>query len=424
MTAGISTRERPAGWLQALRRPPVPASPSLRGWRDAASQASLAALGAVLPFSPAGVSVMLAVLLLLALCSAGTLWRTQAWREPVAAIGLVLLGYIGLHTLLVGPWTWAGLSVINKYHELLLFPVVLAILVSTSRRQPFLWGLAAGSLGYALAHWLTPWLPDLADELAPKRISAGFCLAVSAYVLLHEKGRLAWLWRAIAAVLALTVVLRIEGRTGHVVLLVLAVWTVWRLRPGRWRWPATVGTGAAVILLTLASPPVQHRILETWTDLASMRLDSDSSTSVRLALLTNGWTVAASHQPFGVGYSRYAQFHEPVARERLAREPGWRPERESWAVLSNNPHNEYLMQLACGGLPALTLFLGWLLAPGLRRDRADRVPPAVVGVVVAFAIGCMFNSLLLDFVEGHFYVAVLAFLIARERRATLPPSPT
>ena len=424
MIAWSSTQARPFPWLQVFRRPAVPASAPLQGWRDAATQAALAALGLVLPYSPAGVSMLLGVLLLIALCSAGTLRRTDAWREPAAIIGLLLFAYIALHTLLEGPWTLAGVSAVNKYHELLLFPVLLALIGSTTRPQAFLWGLAAGSLGYAIAHWLSPWLPLLELELAPKRISAGFCLAVSAYLLLHEKGRWVWWWRGVAALLAFTALARIDGRTGHVVLLLLAVWTVWRQSPRNWRLPAAGVVGVIVVLVALASPPVNKRLKETWADIASMRLDTGTSTSIRLALLTNGWTVAAAHQPLGVGYGRYVEFHEPVARQRLSREPGWKPDHNgAWEVLSNNPHNEYLMQLACGGLPALVLFLGWLAAPALRRDPDGRAPPALVGVVIAFGFACLFNSLLLDFVEGHYYMAVLAFLLARERRASFPPPP-
>lgn len=422
MIAWSSMQTRPFPWLQALRRPAVPASAPLQGWRDAVTQAALAGLGLVLPYSSAGVSMLLGVLLLIALCSIGTMRRTEAGREPTAALGLLLFAYIALHTLLDGPWTLDGVSAVNKYHELLLFPVLLAMMCSTTRPQTFLWGLAAGSLGYAVVHWLSPWLPALEAELAPKRISAGFCLALSAYLLLHEKGRWVWLWRGISALLAVTVLTRIDGRTGFVVLLLLAVWTVWRQSPRHWRLPAAGVVGLAMVLVALASPPVSKRLQETWTGIHSMRLDTGTSTSIRLALLTNGWTVAMAHQPLGVGYGRYVEFHEPVARQRLSRESGWKPDHTgAWEVLSNNPHNEYLMQLACGGLPALVLFLGWLAAPALRRDPGGRAPPALGGVVIAFGFACLFNSLLMDFVEGHYYMAVLAFLLARERRATAPP---
>ncbi|TFY99141.1 hypothetical protein EZ313_21455 [Ramlibacter henchirensis] len=384
-------------------------------------QAAMAGLGFVLPFSPAGVAWFMAALLVVALCSLRHVSRTAAWREPTAAIGLLLFAYIALHTAVAGPWTLASVGSVNKYHELLFFPVLLALFAATSRPRAFLWGLGAGTLAYALAHWVAPWFPALSQELAPKRISAGFCLALAAYLMLHQGGRFAWMWRGIAAVLAATVLFRIEGRTGHVVLMLLAIASVWNLRPGRWRMPAAVGACVALVLVAFNAPPVQTRMKETLSGLSTMRMGAETSTSIRLALLANGWTIAAAHQPLGVGFSRYAEFHEPVARRRLAQEPDWNPQKASWEVFANNPHNEYLMQLACGGVPALALLLAWIAAAAFRRDASGRAPPALTGLVLAFAVGCLFNSLVMDFVEGHFYTVVLAWLLAGERRAAAPP---
>jgi O-antigen ligase len=423
MIVDTSPQAQSLPWLQALRHPPAPAVPRLAGPRDALLQVALVALGLVLPFSPAAVSVLLLLMSFLALFSIEPLRRTAAWREPVAAIGLVLFAYVALHTLLAGPWTPASLSIVNKYHELLLFPVLLALFIVASRPQAFLWGLAAGSLAYALAHWTAAWIPWLGAELGSKRISAGFCLALSAYLLLHERGRLAWLWRCIAAVLALTVLFRIEGRTGHVVLLLVAAVALWRLAPARWRLPATVAGCAALLVVALASPTVQMRLQETIDDLEATRAGPVTSTSIRVGLLANAWSVASAHQPFGVGFARYAEYNEPVARRRIAEELGGDPERALLEVRASNPHNEYLMQLAGGGIPALALLLAWIVAAALRRDASQRAPDALPGVVLAFAFACLFNSLLLDFVEGHFYMAVLAFLLARERRAAAPPAP-
>jgi heptosyltransferase-3 len=46
------------------------------------------------------------------------------------------------------------------------------------------------------------------------------------------------------------------------------------------------------------------------------------------------------------------------------------------------------------------------------------------GIALAFAVGCLFNSMLLDFVEGHFYVALLAWLLAENRYAPQPDEST
>ena len=89
--------------------------------------------------------------------------------------------------------------------------------------------------------------------LGSRRISAGFVLAVCAFlVLMRARGQpRPWPARALAAFLALTVLFAIEGRTGHVVLLVLAVLrrlapqpaalalggAPWPARCWCWRWP-------------------------------------------------------------------------------------------------------------------------------------------------------------------------------------------
>ena len=76
------------------------------------------------------------------------------------------------------------------------------------------------------------------------------------------------------------------------------------------------------------------------------------------------------------------------------------------------------MQLIGGGVISLLLFLAWL---GVTLRQAlharARVSGPLAGMALAFAVGCLFNSMLLDFVEGHFYIALLAWLLAENRYA-------
>jgi O-antigen ligase len=93
-----------------------------------------------------------------------------------------------------------------------------------------------------------------------------------------------------------------------------------------------------------------------------------------------------------------------------------------------NPHNEYLLQFGAGGLPALALFIAWLATAarcGLRADGAGSPHGRLaVGLTLAFACACLFNSMLLDFSAGHFHVALLAWLLAANRHAPAgPPRP-
>jgi O-antigen ligase len=141
-----------------------------------------------------------------------------------------------------------------------------------------------------------------------------------------------------------------------------------------------------------------------------------TSSEIRLRLVRYGAVLANEHYLLGAGYNHYAQIHEQAVR----RDVGASPQADAvlagpW-VRTDNPHAEYLMQLVGGGLVALALFLGWLAAPLCRRDANGRTSTAIAGTVLAFAVGCLFNSLLMDFVEGHFYTALLAWLLARQAR--------
>jgi O-antigen ligase len=140
-----------------------------------------------------------------------------------------------------------------------------------------------------------------------------------------------------------------------------------------------------------------------------------TSTEVRVPLLRVATDVAREHFWAGAGFAAYPQAYAQAAD----RVPDPDPETKPYWGRSDNPHNEYLMQLGAGGVGALALFLlwvGWPMARGVRRGA-----PAAAGVLgcvaAAFAVGCLFNSLLLDFTEGHFYAALLAWGLARRDAA-------
>ena len=138
-----------------------------------------------------------------------------------------------------------------------------------------------------------------------------------------------------------------------------------------------------------------------------------TSTGIRIRLLRNGAEVAADNYLLGTGWRNYADAYERVAIGNGDAPSIWRR--------SENPHNEYLMQLGAGGLPALALFLTWIALPLYAALRPGTQDPRAAGmlacVALAFAAGSLFNSLLLDFTEGHIYAALAAWLLAWRRPA-------
>ena len=402
-------------WMRALRSPRLGPVEPLPRRVEQAGTITLGIMGFMLPGSVAGVSLCMAALLVLTLIAAPRLWRQAPWREPTMAVGLVLLAFIALHTLVTTGWS--GRGAVNRYHELLLAVVLLAWFRAIRGRDAFLWGLTLGGAVLCTLFWVGPFVPSLPpDELELRRISAGFVLAVSSLVLLVESGRMKspWAWRAAALFLALTVLFRIDSRTGHLVMLVLVALAAWLASPPRWRVPAAVSLTALALAIAQLSPVVKERALETWTVLQDPQPDVVTSTGIRRALLGGAVAIAQDHYTTGVGYARYAEAHEATVTKLHGADPAWTEALRAPWVRSSNPHNEYLMQLAGGGVLGLALFLAWLGLPLLRRSAHGRGSLLLTAAVSSFAVSCLFNSALMDFVEGHFYASLLAWLLARQ----------
>lgn len=383
--------------------------------------AALAALGFFLLFSTAGVYWSMAVLLVLAVLAPGRLFRTRPLREPLVVTSLLLFAYIALRTFLLDGWTGESVQAVNKYQELLLIPVLWAFIKVARRPQAFANGLIVGSLVFAALHWLAFVNAQVFDFVFHRRISAGYGLAVCSF-LLFEHARLGKVPRvagyAGAAFLAATLLFANSGRTGYVILFVLMLCAGFRAAPKRAKLPALVLAVLVGIGIGALSPGARYRIAETFRDAegaSAGNISVWSSTGTRIELLRTGADIARQHWAIGTGWVLYSSAFRQAAivRDRLAQD---HPIRTG----GGQPHNEFLLQFGAGGLPALILYLAWLAAPLVGNRESDRSAAwrgAAACVALSFALNSMFNSVLLDFVEGHFYAALIAWLLVRRVEA-------
>jgi heptosyltransferase-3 len=378
---------------------------------------TLAGLGFFLPFSSAGVAIAEFALLLLLFTRPRTTIRGAPWREPVMGIGLALLLYIALHSLVTSGFTMDTVHGINHYQELLLAPVLLTFLQDPRDRRLFLRALMAGAIFLSLCFWAIWFDPTLYD-FGAWRISASFALTICAFVLVvRSRGQeRPWPQRALALFFVLTVLFAINARTGYVLLLLLASCAAWLHSAPRWRWLAAIACPLAVLVVGVHSEAVQRRVQETLA--GSQPADGTgayTSTTTRIELIKLSADLAGRYALAGAGFANYPRAHEEAARQRYG-EKRWSEEPHPIWFHSDNPHSEYVMQLVGGGIVALVLYLAWLGAPLVRAARAS--PPIgglLAGITLAFAVGCLFNSWLLDFMEGHLYVSLLAWLVAESR---------
>ena len=406
---------------KAVQAPALPPAPPLSRPMDNFLCVALGILGFMLPWSSAGTSITLFVLLIFSFIVSPQIWRCAPWRDPIMAAGLVLLAYIIGHTLLVSGFTPATLKAVNRYHELLMAPILLALFRLATRKELFFRCMVIGSLGYAVAHWIGQFVPAVDANLETRRISAGFGMALVAFVLLeqarHRNHR--WVRRIGAAFLALTVLFAVEARTGYLMVLLLAVAAGWLHSPYRWRWRAAMGMLVMVLALAMTSGAVHKRMSDTLGGATPTASGNLTSTGIRLELLRNGLDLASRNFLIGGGFAHYADIHEQAVKSRYGEAAP--PQAQVNWTRSSNPHSEYLMQLVGGGVASLALFLLWLVLPMVRKGPSGHVRASLFGIALAFALGCLFNSLLMDFVEGHLYGALLAWLLAQSSQQ--PPAP-
>jgi len=386
---------------------------------------ALALFGFFATASVAGVYIAQALLLLLAIPLAPSIFRLAPWKSPPMAAGLLLLAYVALHCLWFSGLTHGTLHAINGYQELLFAPLLLALMQLAPDRRVFYRALIAGATVFASIHWVGPLLdqPRLAQFLESRRISAGFGFAICAFMLLTQARTHArpWALRALAAFFAATLLFAAAGRTGYLVLVLLVGVSAWQHSPPRWRWAACLLLPLVVLALASSSSLVKKRVHETIDNAQPTGQVNTTSTGIRVHMLQIASQLVRAHPLIGVGFANYGEAHREAVKHMYADDPErYAQLPETWRFTSN-PHNEYLMQLLGGGIPALALFLTWL---GITLREAWRTRASVgytlCGLCLAFALGCVFNSLLLDFVEGHMYMGLLAWLLSHK---AAPPPP-
>jgi len=277
--------------------------------------------------------------------------------------------------------------------------------------QAFIWAISIQvGMSYAMYFgWLPPGPPGQEWVPLTGRIAYGFFLAYGVYLMLHhairsQSLRPRILWMSLAIISAADLLFLISGRTGHVVLLSLLglllfqYWPRIRAIP---RWPQIgIVLLAIVAIVVLTSPAINSRMQDV--QLAAINPEA-SSIGQRLIFWETSLHIIADQPFLGAGVGSFA--HEYVSHNLKIPD-----------LLADNPHNEYLLIAAQVGVVGLLLFIGMLV---VLFQQSRRLPEtyryAVQGLVVAMAIGCMFNSFLRDHGEGHFFAIFAGILLASVR---------
>lgn len=390
---------------------------STRRFSERTAQWAAVVLGVSIPISVALDNVLLVVVL------AGWLLAgdfRQTWsivgRSRTALGALVLYGLLLAGTLYGDRDAGDAGRTLIKYLDLLFIPLFAVLLHEAPRRRLALQGFSASLvLVLALSYLVAAGVPfpgwmvvgDIANPSVFKQyLTHSILLAFGAFLfaqLALAAPTLAWRasWAIAALVAAANVTLMVQGRTGHLVLAVLALYLGYSWKRWRGLAVAVAVTAACISALLFIPGPFQQRYGLTEGRQQSLQASEWAQTSnrQRLDFYRASLAIIQEHPLLGAGTGGFARAYADNTRG-------------TEAFQTRNPHNEYLniaVQLGLAGLAAL-LYLFWQHWRESARLASPLECHLARGLVLAFAAGCLFNSLLLDHTEGLLYAWLTGLL--------------
>ena len=375
-------------------------------------------LGLTIPVTVAGDSILL-VISIVALATLAVIrykeYLVALAKHPMTQRTTLLFALLALGALYGDRFAGDTGRFLGKYGELLCVPLLLLAFRTASVRSRALHALAASFiivlvLSYAVH---AGWVPPTAQihgypgnaAVFKKDLTHNFLMAYAAFLFLQlgwaaRAPRIRWAWIAVAVLATIDVVLMVRGRTGQLVLFALVLYSGYAWRGWRGFAITLVALGAVAAALVMTPGPFQARVDRTFKEAREWRDESSARdpVSARLDYYRNSVRIIAEH-PLGVGTGGFPKAYEAIIRG-------------TQSPPSVNPHNEYLLiavQIGIVGLIALLwlFYTQWKLAPTLPTALEAHLAR---GLVIAFAIGCIFNSLLLDHTEGLLFAWLTAVL--------------
>jgi len=415
----------------------VPVGPLAAALASRAHRAALwiaVAIGFSIPVSTALDNLL--VLALLACWIAGGHYR-EKWAA-LRANPFVLLP-CGLFLLyLVGSTYSVGdaediLRALDKASVILLIPVLIALNPGKEFRDRALYGFMAAILATLVLSFLL-WMGAVPEggendiikgvrqdpSVFKMHITHGVLMAFGAFAFaLKARGAakrgVKLLLGLAAALAAVNLLFMVHGRTGQLVLLALVVYFV--CSQFRWRGLVVAAAGAAVLTSAgyfAPSSALHERVKTTITEIQDWRAGKPAQPrNMRLESWSNSFEIVQENPLLGVGTGGFAAAYA-------------RQVEGTSMIPVGQPENQYLLttvQLGALGLAALLALFAfqWRLAARL-ATRTDT--DLARGLVVTMAVGCLFNSFLLDHTEALFYAWLSGLLYASLRAVEVDRRPS
>lgn len=383
------------------------------------ARACAIALGFSIPISVALDNLLLMLVLVL--------WiATGEYREKlavalcnrVAVAAITVFGLLAAGLIYSAGGTGAALDALGKYIDLAFVPIF-ANLFREQRTRHCAWLALAFTLALTLilscllSVGKIPESPLFIGDSANPAVFKQYLtqgLMMSFAVLLfgvfacasHSPSR-RYGWSALAVLAVINVAVMSQGRTGQLILVAFALYLVHSV----WSWRgALIAIFVPIVILGALSPriaAINSRFDQAVVEWKNWQPGKAAQTSIgfRLEFYRNSLELVREHPLLGTGTGSFPKVYaEHVAGTAMA--------------ATVNPHNEYLniaVQLGVVGLLAMLylFYMEWRLAPTLATPHERHLAR---GLVITFAIGCLFNSLLMDHAEGLLFAWASGLLFA------------
>lgn len=373
-------------------------------WRI--SGACAVASFALLPISTTLTDVFLVLSILFMLCAGNIKQRIQQiLTNKIARLFLVFFGLYVLGAFYSVAPTHDILKTLTKNSKLLYGALLIPIFVNEKCRKHSLNMLLITLTGIMILSYLkafgvlhlTPRYEDAAvfkSHIQTNFLMAFYCYLLAMKIIDDQPRKL--LWSVLFFLAAFKTLLFSEGRSGYVVFAVLMLLFGWQRFSLKGLLVALFSVSLLCGSAFLFSKNFQTRFNKAITD-THLYQQGNAKTSIglRISFYNNAIKLISQRPFFGSGTGSLITRYQEVQQNKN--------------LQTHNVHNEYLnvtIQLGLVGFTFLLFFFSSIyfksfMLPPTYRDIAQ-------ATLIAIAVGCLFNSWLMDTMQGHFFAMMMA----------------
>ncbi|MEN8134426.1 MAG: O-antigen ligase family protein [Thermodesulfobacteriota bacterium] len=344
--------------------------------------------------------------------------RNRLWqagrRQPMVLMIMVWAGILIVAALYSVAPAAETLGNLSSWRKLLLLPMAAAVFDSDAWKRRLVWALVlTATLGAVLSYF--SWFSGVTLYKYPRGISIhnhatqGMMFAVSLFAIAllsrycrpETKGWYYFLPLA-GLVICSNLIFVTPGRSGYLVLLVLASIGAFFMAPGRIRYLLGLGIPLGMALLLFFSPVASQRIMQGVNEIRNYEQSAElTSMGIRVVMWKNTLEMVRKKPLFGYGTGGFSEAY----RRQVEGQEGWQGQPV------DDCHNQFLRIVAEQGLLGLAVFV--LFIGAFFRQRVSGVFRIMgLGVLLAWCATSMFSAHFSTFSEGRFLYLWCGALLA------------